>query len=176
LNDHHFERLGEFAREQGLDLRTEVAPCERVPFPDSSCDVILGLELIEHIESVPAFAKEVARLLAPGGIAILSTPARLKSILGDEEPHYHLRWLAILPFRLQGLIARRVFRRSYPFPITRQYLRASSVLRPFRRFGLKGSVRWTGRLAERFNRTPILGAIGRELLFNQLIVQRPKLS
>lgn len=171
LNDHLFAGLASFAEQESLSLRTQLANCENLPFPDESFDVVLGLELVEHIESVPAFAGEVARLLKPRGVAIISTPARFKSFF-DGEPHYHLRYLTALPFPLQKVVAQQVFRRTYPFPITRQYLFASSALRPFRKHGLQGTIRWTGRLAEHFGATPVVGILGRELMFNFLIVTR----
>lgn len=171
LNDHMFTQLAQFATRERLDLRAVVADCHTLPFPSASFDVILGLELIEHIDSVPRFADEVARLLKPGGVAIVSTPARVRSFF-DGEPHFQLRFLTILPFRLQAVVARKVFKRRYPFPITRQYLRASSALRPFRRAGLQAETRWVGRMARAFGSTPLVGALGRELLFNFLIVRR----
>lgn len=171
LNDHMFGKLARFSTSQQLGLRAVVGNCERLPFDDASFDVILALELIEHIDSVESFAKEVARTLKPGGVAILSTPPRVMSFF-DGEPHYVLRYLTILPFRLQGIVARKVFKRRYPFPITRQYLRASSALRPFRQAGLRGEVRWTGRVAEKLGSVPVINALGRELLFNFLIIRR----
>lgn len=172
LNDHKFGELSRFAASHQLDLRAVIANCEALPLEPESFDVVLGLELIEHIDSVPAFARDVARVLKPGGIAILSTPARFKCFF-DGEPHFHLRFLTILPFRLQAIVARRLFKRGYPFPITRQYLFGSSALRPFRDAGLEGAIVWTGRLAERLGDAPVLGRLGRELLFSYLIVKRP---
>lgn len=171
LNDHRFEQLSRFSADQRLDLKTVVANCERLPFADASFDVVLGLELIEHIDSVQSFANELARILKPGGVAILSTPPRLKSFF-DGEPHYNLRYLSILPFGLQGLVAKKLLRRPYPFPITRQYLLASSALRPFRSAGLKGDVRWTGRLARKVAPIPLARTLGAELLFNFLVIRR----
>ena len=172
LNDHLFGSLARYSESRGLGLRTIVANCERLPFDEATIDVLLALELIEHIDSVPDFAREVARVLKPGGFAILSTPARFKSFF-DQEPHFQLRFLTILPLRLQGFVARKLFKRGYPFPITRQYLFASSALKPFRNAGLQGEIRWTGRLARKAASAPVLRRIGEELMFNFLIVKRP---
>ena len=171
LNDHMFGQLLRFSTHQQLDLRTVVANCEKLPFGDAAFDVVLGLELIEHIDSVESFATELARVLKPGGVAILSTPPRLKSFF-DGEPHFNLRYLPALPFRLQAIVAKGLFRRRYPFPITRQYLFASSALRPFRKAGLRGDVRWTGRLARTTAPIPLVRALGGELLFNFLVIRR----
>ena len=58
-------------------------------------DVVLCLEVVEHIPNVRAFLKVVAALVRPGGLLVLSTINRtLKSyalaIIGAE---YVLRWL-----------------------------------------------------------------------------------
>ncbi len=43
-------------------------------FLDESADVVVCLEVIEHLENPFALLREVSRLLRPGGRAILSTP------------------------------------------------------------------------------------------------------
>ena len=62
-----------------------------------SYDVVLLLEVVEHVPDVPAFLKAVGPLVKPGGLMILSTLNRtLKAyalaIVGAE---YILRWLPI---------------------------------------------------------------------------------
>jgi 2-polyprenyl-3-methyl-5-hydroxy-6-metoxy-1,4-benzoquinol methylase len=47
---------------------------ERVPLPDSSFDVVLSAEVIEHLENPRAIAREWFRLLRPGGTLVVSTP------------------------------------------------------------------------------------------------------
>jgi 2-polyprenyl-3-methyl-5-hydroxy-6-metoxy-1,4-benzoquinol methylase len=44
------------------------------PMPDSSFDLIVAAEVIEHLESPRHMMREIARLLRPGGVAVLSTP------------------------------------------------------------------------------------------------------
>ncbi len=51
-----------------------------LPFPAGAFDVIVSLEVIEHLLDPDAFLDEIVRVLAPGGHVILSTP-RLDSLL-----------------------------------------------------------------------------------------------
>ncbi|HWE37786.1 MAG TPA: methyltransferase domain-containing protein [Isosphaeraceae bacterium] len=59
----------EFAR---VDMDTG-----RVPRPDGSAQVVAAVETIEHVENPRAFVRELARLTAPGGLVIVTTPNQL---------------------------------------------------------------------------------------------------
>jgi ubiquinone/menaquinone biosynthesis C-methylase UbiE len=83
------------------DIPFVLANCEsKIPFPDSSFDVIWAGEVIEHIGHTDLFINEINRVLKVGGHLILSTPMhnRLKSLyivlfrfekhFNPEFPHY----------------------------------------------------------------------------------------
>ncbi len=58
-------------------------------------DVVMSLEVVEHVSDVPAFLESLGRLVAPGGILLIGTINRsirsyAKAIVGAE---YVLRWL-----------------------------------------------------------------------------------
>lgn len=50
------------------------APCTRLPLPDASFDLVVSFETVEHIAEQDAFVDEIARLLAPGGVLLISCP------------------------------------------------------------------------------------------------------
>ncbi|MCS7071715.1 MAG: class I SAM-dependent methyltransferase, partial [Anaerolinea sp.] len=50
-----------------------------LPFSDRTFDVICSFETIEHVPDAHRFLSEVRRLLAPGGVFIVSTPAARRS-------------------------------------------------------------------------------------------------
>jgi ubiquinone/menaquinone biosynthesis C-methylase UbiE len=172
FNDHKFSKLSDFAKQQGLNLLPLIADCQSLPFPDRSFDLIIALELIEHIPSVNSFATEVARLLTPGGLCIISTPARLRSIL-SREPHYELRGIALLPFRRQRFIATKVFNRSYPYPSTNQFSRASTAMQPFIDNGLSCQSVLTGKAKSLAGRYRPFQLLAEQYLWNFIIVQSP---
>jgi ubiquinone/menaquinone biosynthesis C-methylase UbiE len=58
------------------NLRFEVASASSMPFADESFDVVTAFEMIEHLEDWNSFLTEAARVLAPGGVALISTPNR----------------------------------------------------------------------------------------------------
>lgn len=49
----------------------------QLPFADAAFDVVASLQTIEHLWDQPAFVAECARVAAPGGVVIMSTPNRL---------------------------------------------------------------------------------------------------
>ena len=46
----------------------------RLPFEDSSADVVLAGEIVEHIVDTEAFLREIGRVLRTAGAVVLSTP------------------------------------------------------------------------------------------------------
>lgn len=138
LNDHELDRFQKWCEQRNLDVTTGIGDCLDIAHPDDSFDLVLGLEIVEHIPDVEKFASEVERVLCDKGIAIVSTPARLRSFW-EGEPHYGIRFLTILPFSLQGFVARTFFKKDYPFPITQQFANSDSLLKPFLETGLSGT-------------------------------------
>jgi len=72
-----------------------------LPFRSESFDLVLMLEVIEHLPDIPHSLREIARVLKPGGIAIVTTPNRLNVI---SRIHYLLTGFykgrrAPLPYR-----------------------------------------------------------------------------
>jgi SAM-dependent methyltransferase len=98
------------ARERlpGAELR-ELEPDAPLPFADSSFDLVLCVETVEHVRDVQLLVSEVRRVLRPGGELALTTPAhgRLTGLaiamrgLGPEfDPRSpHLRFLSARSLR-----------------------------------------------------------------------------
>jgi SAM-dependent methyltransferase len=64
---------------QGCDLFPHSAGIRRVditcmPFSDETFDVVIANHILEHVDDDRQAASEIARVLRPGGIAILQTP------------------------------------------------------------------------------------------------------
>lgn len=70
--------------------RAEDAP---LPFPDASFDVVLSFQVIEHVENVPAYLREIERVLVPGGYILIATPDRSSRLFSFQKPWnmWHLR-------------------------------------------------------------------------------------
>jgi len=51
-----------------------IGPLEKMPFEDSSFDTILCNAVLEHVEKVDEVVAELARVLRPGGHAVIAVP------------------------------------------------------------------------------------------------------
>lgn len=67
-------RAVEMAKSKGLK-KIRLASIENLPFGNNFFDVILVLDVIEHVQNDRLALSEVYRVLKPGGIAIFNTPA-----------------------------------------------------------------------------------------------------
>jgi len=85
----HAETLG-----LSIDYRAATAE-ELVAAGEGPFDVILALEVIEHVEGPAGFVADLAQLLSPDGVIIVSTLNRtLRSLaLGKIAAEYILRWV-----------------------------------------------------------------------------------
>ncbi len=73
-------------RYQNANLKYVCLDAQRFPFRDSSFDVVVSLETVEHLVEPQGFLHECVRVLRPGGVLVLSTP--------NEDSHFWLSWVA----------------------------------------------------------------------------------
>lgn len=83
------------AKQSGLDIRYLANTAEQLAATGETFDVVLALEIIEHVADLELFYDALAKLVKPGGLLMLSTMNRTAksyamAILGAE---YVLRWV-----------------------------------------------------------------------------------
>ena len=82
----------------GLEFRVASAT-DLGDFPDDAFEAVVAFEVIEHIRDQESVLAEVARVLAPGGLLIMSTPERSQYSAGGRENPFHERELTQDEFR-----------------------------------------------------------------------------
>jgi 2-polyprenyl-6-hydroxyphenyl methylase/3-demethylubiquinone-9 3-methyltransferase len=83
------------AEQMGLDIAYRHSTAEALAAHGEQYDVVLALEIVEHVADVEAFLASVAALVKPNGLLFMSTLNRTAqsyatAIIGAE---YVLRWL-----------------------------------------------------------------------------------
>jgi 2-polyprenyl-6-hydroxyphenyl methylase / 3-demethylubiquinone-9 3-methyltransferase len=84
------------AAQQGLDIAYRAATVEQMEAEGAGpFDVVLTMEVIEHVADPEAFIRSCSRLVKPGGMMVVATLNRtLKSLaLGKVAAEYVLRWV-----------------------------------------------------------------------------------
>jgi SAM-dependent methyltransferase len=88
--DDHEEALA-FARGKLGAERVCRGACDALPLADGSADVLTALDVLEHVREDRNAVEEFARVLKPGGLAVLTVPA-LMSLWSDwDEALLHFR-------------------------------------------------------------------------------------
>ena len=85
------------AKENDLDITYRATTAESLVTEGAKFDVVLTMEVVEHVSDVDLFISECASMVKPGGLMLIATLNRtLKShalaIVGAE---YILRWLPV---------------------------------------------------------------------------------
>jgi ubiquinone/menaquinone biosynthesis C-methylase UbiE len=79
-------------RKYGIEAR--VGDAQKIPVKNQSIDLVVSFETIEHLSEPELFVEECARVLAPGGKAIISTPNR--DVYREKSPNnpFHVNELS----------------------------------------------------------------------------------
>ncbi len=81
------------AMRHGLRLPIVNAAGEALPFPKQHFDCVVCWDVIEHVQDPRQVLAEIARVLQPGGIALITVINRRAWV----DPHYHMRGINWLP-------------------------------------------------------------------------------
>ena len=83
------------AKVGGLNINYRATAAEQLALEGKQFDVILALEIIEHVGRVELFYDSIVKLVKPGGVLIISTLNRTAKsyALGIIGAEYVLRWL-----------------------------------------------------------------------------------
>ena len=145
LADAGFESFGldisedavKFGELQGV-RNLAVIEGHRIDFPDNTFDVVLSLDVIEHLENEEWALREVERVLKPGGLVVIMAPA-YQFLWGvqDEVAHHFRR------YTMRGLI--KTVRSSTSLAVVRKsyfntflFLPIALVRLVCRCFGIRG--------------------------------------
>ncbi|MDP3276062.1 MAG: methyltransferase domain-containing protein [Deltaproteobacteria bacterium] len=117
-----------------VTLTLQTAMGEALPFEDNTFDIVTFVDVIEHCSDSTQCLREIARVLAPGGIAYVYGPNRFAPEWFVKDPHYGLALASVLSHNLgKRYVEWRRGRKGYDvgvFPV------GSQVVRTLTRAGL----------------------------------------
>lgn len=131
------------AEAMGLVIDYRCATAEDLLAVGERFDVLLNMEVVEHVADPGVFLRDTARLIEPGGLMIVATLNRtLKSLaLGKIGAEYLLRWVPagthdwrrfLTPDEIRGFLAGEAYEVTGPFglafdPIAGRWRRSADV-------------------------------------------------
>lgn len=80
-----------YAKKRDPRVPVVQADLASLPIASGSLDVVLAFDVIEHLDDDVAAAREIHRVLKPGGIAILNVPAFASLWSEKDAANHHLR-------------------------------------------------------------------------------------
>ncbi|MGI4789635.1 MAG: class I SAM-dependent methyltransferase [Janthinobacterium lividum] len=78
----------QFCVTRGVPAELARADVRRLPFADSSFDVVTAMDIIEHIDDDKAASSEIFRVLKPGGRLLVTVPA-FPSLWSEHDDALH---------------------------------------------------------------------------------------
>ncbi|HEY8293261.1 MAG TPA: methyltransferase domain-containing protein [Thermomicrobiales bacterium] len=90
----------------GLAARVIRGVGEALPCPDAAFDIVLAQDILEHVRDPDTTMREMKRVLAPGGVALVTVINRL----AWRDPHYHLFAVNWLPRSIGERVVERIGR------------------------------------------------------------------
>ena len=163
-----------------------VGRAEQLPFAEGSFDAVIATQLLELVESPRDMAREIARVLIPGGTACVTTPlafpydsATPGNRFGERQLRELFDGLDVVEIRAQGgmmaapFLLANVGVREAVLATRRRAAVAGAVLAPFAAaFFVVSNLagRLLERLASRGPLSPFLGYLDRRLPVNFLVL------
>ena len=119
-----------FCQRRGLK-ELALASAEALPVRTGSADVVLALDLLEHIEDDAAACREFARVLRPGGLLLITVPASPELWSEHDEALDHVR--RYRAGRLRRILTEAGFRTERLSPVIATLLLPIAALRLIQR-------------------------------------------
>lgn len=98
LLSEHYSAVGidaspiaiDFSKQRGVQIELGTLP-DNLPLPKASCDAVVMLDVLEHLDDDIASARAAAALLKPAGLLLVTVPAYQWLYGPHDAAHHHRR-------------------------------------------------------------------------------------
>lgn len=138
----------------------------QIPFRDSSIDVVVLSDVLEHVIEPRRTLGEVARVLTRGGVAYVATTNRWSLLTLLTDPHYNVPGVNLLPRRVAAWYVTQLWRVSSTYnvgeyfskPGLRRLFRAAALVEEEVRDMYEDKIR-SGKIAAALGRSWLIGLL-----------------
>ena len=92
----------------GADIKLICGDAQNLCFRDECFDVVLGLDIMEHVPRPDLMLREIARVLKKDGVFIFRTNYSFNPANIRKDPHYQTPLIILLPRFLRKFIIARI--------------------------------------------------------------------
>ncbi|MBU1628240.1 class I SAM-dependent methyltransferase [bacterium] len=110
MNNKNLIKL--FFKDLGKNPKLMIADGLELPFKDETFNVVLAIDLIEHVKSLKDFIKELSRVTEENSIVCLTISTRFNWNNIKRDPHYGLFGIILLPRFLRKFIVVKLTKRN----------------------------------------------------------------
>jgi len=94
LSTSYLKKAARLIKSQGFSAIPISADAAQLPFKDGVFDVVVALEVIEHVVNPEQVLAEIVRVLGPKGVLIVSYPQALSPMEVASQAYHRLRRLS----------------------------------------------------------------------------------
>ncbi len=80
------------------NLEFKIGSTSKIPLDDSSVEVVISFETLEHHDEHNEMMNEIKRVLKPGGILLISSPEKINYSKRDPDNTFHIKELELEGF------------------------------------------------------------------------------
>jgi ubiquinone/menaquinone biosynthesis C-methylase UbiE len=119
------------------DIKFKTHSAEELPYDDSTFDIVMSFDVLEHLPNVDRHLHEVRRVVKPDGYYLFQTPNKLSNSIFETLKCRSFEWKRYHPsLHFYGQLKRRLNRNGFSFKCIKMNTMNEFAVNKFKRIGL----------------------------------------
>lgn len=134
----------EYAQKLHPDVEFRAHSADELPYQDSTFDIVMSFDVLEHLSNVDRHLCEVSRVLKPGGYYLLQTPNKFSNVIFETLKSRSTDWKRYHPsLHFFGQLKRRLMKNGFNPQFVKMNTMNEYAVNKFKGVGLPGFLfRW----------------------------------